>query len=216
MLSVRDDGRGMDQETLARIFDPFFTTKAPGQGTGLGLSVVHGVMRSLGGAVTVQSEREQGALFRLFFPVVQGEHPVRERAHRSARGQGQRILLVDDEAAVVAVTKAGLERFGFVVEAFTDPVAALRAFRRPHADYAAMVTDLAMPGMTGFELTMAVRSLRPAFPVLLMSGYLGPDEQRRAEDLGIRELVAKPVGMAELAARLERLLSRSQSARASA
>lgn len=210
-LSFRDNGCGMDQVTLARAFEPFFTTKGVGTGTGLGLSVVHGIMKNYGGSVAVHSDVGKGATFQLYFPAAEKTSEstsVGPTARKQApRGNGGRILHVDDEEALVLVTKRRLEQMGYVVTGCTDPCEALEIFRSRPAAFDAVITDVSMPRLPGAEFVQAVRQIRPDVPVIMASGYLRPEDQAAAERLGIRELISKPFDLGELGWILHRLLS---------
>ena len=193
-LSVSDNGAGMTAETLERIFDPFYTTKAPGHGTGLGLSVVHGIVSSYGGAITVYSQPGKGSTFRLFFPALASELgdtvPI-ERA-QAPLGHGERVLYIDDEAALVSLALRVLTRLGYVVVGHTNVARALEEFRAGPQTFDAVVTDLSMPGMSGVELVTELQATRPDVPILITSGYVPPEEQEAALRLGVRELIPKP------------------------
>jgi PAS domain S-box-containing protein len=205
-LSVSDNGCGMDQATLERIFDPFFTTKPAGQGTGLGLSVVHGIMQSHGGAVTVYSQPGQGSTFRLYFPAAEGAvSTTAAPPPEAARGRGERVLYIDDEEALVFLATRLLERLGYTVTGYTDPAAALQAFRSHPGDFDVVVTDLSMPGMSGFELARELLTLRPDVPILMTSGYVRPEDEEAALQRGIRALILKPTTIEELGRTLDRL-----------
>jgi PAS domain S-box-containing protein len=205
-LSVSDNGCGMDQATLERIFDPFFTTKPAGQGTGLGLSVVHGIMQSHGGAVTAYSQPGKGSTFRLYFPAVEGTVSTAAVTPREvARGRGERVLYIDDEEALVSLATRMLKRLGCTVTGYTNPVSALAEFRSRPGDFDVVVTDLSMPGMSGFELSQALQDIRPDVPIILSSGYIGPEDQATAERLRIRALILKPNTMKELGQVLQQL-----------
>jgi two-component system cell cycle sensor histidine kinase/response regulator CckA len=207
VLSVRDTGCGMTPATLERIFDPFFTTKLPGQGTGLGLSVAHRVMRNHAGAITVSSEPGRGSVFRLYFPTAAvAEVPLPEITPQLLpRSRGERILVVDDEPTLVRLVSRMLSRVGYQVVGHDDANAALAAFRAsPHA-FDAVVTDLSMPAMSGFELVTALRALRPDVPVLMTSGDLDDDARSRADLAGIQELIPKPNTVGMLVAALDRV-----------
>ena len=210
-LTVRDSGIGMDEETQRRAFDPFFTTKAPGQGTGLGLSVVHGIMRSLSGSVSLASEPGKGSTFQLYFPATDATPDSEESPGPAPRGRGEPILFVDDERPLVHVGQVALSNFGYEVDAFSDPVEALSAFRKQPSRYAALITDLAMPKLGGFELASAVLAERPELPVILMSGFLGEAERERARALGMRDVLAKPVSFDAVARQLASALREARS-----
>jgi len=205
-LTVTDNGHGMDRATVERIFDPFFTTKPAGQGTGLGLSVVYGIMKSYEGEVTVYSEPDKGSVFRLYFPALKtpgAAPPV--KAPEIPVGRGQHVLYVDDERPLVRATARLLRRLGYVVTGFTDPILALEAFRaRPH-EFDVVVTDLAMPAMSGFDFAREVLKVRGSVPVLMTSGYVRPEDHETALAIGVRGLISKPESMTELGHVLGRL-----------
>ncbi|HEV8644387.1 MAG TPA: ATP-binding protein, partial [Burkholderiales bacterium] len=206
-LSVSDNGCGMDKATLERIFDPFFTTKPAGQGTGLGLSTVDGIMRSHEGAVTVYSQPGKGTTFHLYFPAI-GDAATEIEAPQQevARGKGEKVLYVDDEDALVRLSTRTLNRLGYRVSGFASPVEALNAFRSHPHDFDVVVTDLSMPGMSGFDLARALLEIRPDVPIVMTSGYVRPEDQEMASRLGIRELILKPNTVSELGRILDELL----------
>lgn len=206
-LTVTDTGCGMDGVQQERIFDAFYTTKAVGEGTGLGLSMVHGIMRGHDGAVTVRSAPGTGSSFMLYFPAVDlpangadARVPVPRAQHAS-----RRVLFVDDEPSLTHIARRSLGRLGHTVTAFTDPVEALEAFRaRPDA-FDLVVTDLAMPQVSGIDLARAVLALRPDVPIVLTSGRVSDDQRAQAQDAGIREVLVKPFSPDELAHALQRV-----------
>jgi CheY-like chemotaxis protein len=205
-LSIQDTGCGMDRATLERIFDPFFTTKPAGQGTGLGLSVVHGIVRNHHGAITVESSPGLGTTFSLYFPAAgNGEHLTVPATPEPATGHGQRILYIDDEDAVVYLATRQLQRLGYAVIGFTDPGKALLAFRANPGSFDVVVTDVSMPGMSGFHLAQAILKLRADVPVLMTSGYVRPEDRDAAAKLGVHELISKPHTIDALGHALERL-----------
>ncbi|WP_414665019.1 PAS domain S-box protein [Horticoccus sp. 23ND18S-11] len=193
-LTIADTGHGMDAATLERIFEPFFTTKAPGEGTGLGLAVVHGIMQAHDGVVTVQSEPGQGTRFDLYFPAHLSPTPESpEAGQETPRGQGERILVVEDEIPLALMVKAVLQRLGYVVDLHTNPVEAVKALRTGPQQYDLVLTDLAMPGMTGTDLARQMLELRPDLPIVLTTGYSATLTPERARALGLREMVLKPL-----------------------
>ncbi len=207
-LFVGDNGCGMDRATLNRIFDPFFTTKKQGEGTGLGLSVVHGIVSSHDGAISVTSHPGEGSAFHVYFPVATEQPEVRpETPPQAARRHSEQVLYVDDEEALVLLATRSLERDGYRVTGFTDPFTALQEFRANPRKFDVVVTDLSMPHLSGFELTREIHSIRKEIPVILTSGYLQFEDQQRAESLGIRELIQKPATASLLAGALERILA---------
>ena len=212
-LSVRDNGCGMDRDTLSRLFEPFFTTKGPGQGTGLGLSVVHGIMKSHGGGVTAYSELGKGSTFRLYFPVAEEvAEAVPVEAREIRRSRRERVLHVDDETALVFLTKRVLERLGYKVTGYSDAAEALEAFRSRPDDFDVVVTDLMMPNASGFELASAMLEVRPGVPIIITSGYVRPEDHERARKLGIREVIEKPSAVDKLGEALDALFNGFQPA----
>jgi PAS domain S-box-containing protein len=206
-LSVSDNGCGMDKATLERIFDPFFTTKPAGQGTGLGLSTVDGIMRSHEGAVTVYSQPGKGTRFHLYFPAIgDAATEVEAPSQEVARGKGENVLYVDDEDVLVRLSTRTLNRLGYRVSGFASPVEALNAFRSHPHDFDVVVTDLSMPVMSGFDLARALLEIRPDVPIVMTSGYVRPEDQEMAFRLGIRDLILKPNTVSELGRILDELL----------
>ncbi len=198
-LTVRDNGVGMTPEVMARIFDPFFTTKPLGQGTGLGLSIVHGIMLSCGGAVRVQSTVGSGTSFQLYFPaIVDAEAPDATGKHQALPGDGQHILLIDDEDSLVRLGTILLTKQGYRVTGCTDPASAVQQFRRDPAAFHAVVTDLSMPGMSGFDCAKEILAARADIPIVLTSGYVRPEDEATAYDVGIRAVVTKPAALDQL------------------
>lgn len=209
-LSVSDTGSGIDAETLQRIFEPFFTTKPVGQGTGLGLAVVHGIMRTHMGTVDVQSTPDSGSLFTLYFPVADGQvvpAATEVAVRQSVQGQGQRVMYVDDDEALVFLVRRVLKRKGFQVTTFTDPRLAVEALRQEPLRFDLLVTDYNMPGYSGVELLREARLIRPALPVALASGYITPEIEQSALQEGARALIHKPNDVDELCETVQRLLN---------
>jgi PAS domain S-box-containing protein len=213
-ITVADTGPGMDAATLARIFEPFFTTKETGKGTGLGLSLVYGIVTDAGGAIDVASVPGQGSRFSIYVPRLEAEAQttgIAEDAQASVpRGRGERVLVVDDQATLLAMTAEILSRLGYEPLPFSDSRAAFAAFAEAPGTFDALITDEVMPGLTGTELAGQLHRLRPDLPVLLASGYLGPMMSERAHLAGIGAILKKPVQTRELATALARILHPQQ------
>ena len=208
-LAVRDTGSGIDADTLERVFEPFFTTKPVGQGTGLGLAVVHGIMRTHQGTVDVQSTPGTGSMFTLYFPVTQEvELPVTPAIPKPKimDGMGKRIMYVDDDEALVFLVDRALTRKGFAVSTFTDPRQAVATLRDRPQDFDLVVTDYNMPGYSGVELLREARLIRAALPVALASGYVTPEIEKNALAEGARALIHKPNDVNEMCETLQQLL----------
>lgn len=211
-LVVRDTGSGIDAQTLQRIFEPFFTTKPVGQGTGLGLAVVHGIMRTHQGTVDVKSTPDTGSVFTLYFPVAdlaalpETPNAAKVSEPQSVRGGGKRVMYVDDDEALVFLVQRVLKRKGFVVSTFTDPRLAAAALRARPLDFDLLVTDYNMPGYSGIELLRETRLIRPDLPVALASGYVTAEIEQSALSAGARALIHKPNDVDELCETVQRLL----------
>ena len=198
-LSVKDTGTGISPQVLERIFDPFFTTKEVGVGTGLGLSLVHGIVTDLGGGIEVESRPGEGATFTVYLPwqsSVQAPEPVQEAV---AGGDGEIVLLVDDEEALVRLGEEMIANLGYEPVGFTSSTAALEAFRASPGRFDAVLSDEAMPDMTGSELARAIRAIRGDIPIVLMSGYVTPALAHRARDAGVLDVLAKPLVARDIA-----------------
>jgi signal transduction histidine kinase/ActR/RegA family two-component response regulator len=207
-LSVGDTGSGMDPATLERIFEPFYTTKAPGRGTGLGLSVVHGIVKSHDAAITVESQVGMGTTFHLYFPATDAAGVDRARPpEEDLQGHGEHILYVDNEEAIVYVASLILRRLGYEVTGFTDAVQALREFRSRPDGFAAVVVDLAMADLSGPELARRLRELRSDTPIVFTAGHVGPEDALAVQRLGIVDVILKPNIVVELGPALHRLLA---------
>jgi PAS domain S-box-containing protein len=199
-VSVRDTGSGMDPVTLRRIFEPFFTTKPLGEGTGLGLAVVHGIIDNHDGAITVDSRPGEGTVFCVYFPAHVGEADVPvDEAGSVPRGRGERVLVVDDEELLAQLGRKTLTALGYEAEAVTQSSAALALVRGDPQRFALVITDETMPGMTGLQLATQLRQIRPGLPVILMTGYAASLTAERVEAAGIRKVLFKPATLHSLA-----------------
>jgi PAS domain S-box-containing protein len=205
-LTVSDTGHGMEPSVLDQIFDPFFTTKQVGEGTGMGLAVVHGIVRSHGGAVTVHSEQGKGATFHVFFPFVEGEVKYETETSKTAPKGNEQILFVDDEEDTVDMIKKLLERLGYQVESLTSSVEALDIFSAQPNRYDLVITDMTMPHMTGETLAKELLAIRPDIPIILCTGFNEMISEDRAKAIGIREFAMKPLRIRDLAKIIEKVL----------
>jgi len=207
-LTVADSGKGIEQDVLERIFDPFFTTKATGAGTGLGLSVVHGITKGMGGEIMVSSEPGKGTTFTVLLPIVKLHHLSLATTNHEALPRGtERILLVDDEESIIRSIRSLLEKLGYTVQAFSGGPSALDAFSAGPEAFDIIVTDYTMPQMTGVTLSERVRNLRSTVPIILCSGYL--ELKEKLSPLQPIEFVKKPVTANELAHAIRHVLDRS-------
>lgn len=206
-LAVSDTGHGMEQLVLDRIFEPFFTTKAPGEGTGLGLSVVHGIVQAHDGIITVVSTLDAGTTFNLYFPAYEGGLVETSSKDESpAVGRGQRIMVVDDEASLTRMIGKSLVKLGYATETMSDPLEALAAFRMKPENYELIITDLTMPHMTGLELGAFVHNEKPQMPIALMTGFSESLTNEQLKLAGIKEVLLKPMTLQGLGRAVERLL----------
>jgi CheY-like chemotaxis protein len=204
-VEVADTGGGMEPAVVARIFEPFFTTKKTGEGTGLGLAVVRSVVRSHEGAIRLRTKPGEGTTFELYFPVTENAVPPPASASTEyPRGQGQRILLVDDETMVTRSMQLVLERLGYVVTVFNRPEPALTRFESGPGDFDLVITDFQMPGMTGIELATRLLACRPGVGIYIASGFAGNLTAERVREMGMAGLMRKPIEMQELAEVLAR------------
>jgi len=214
-LTVSDTGAGMSEAVLQRVFEPFFTTKPVGQGTGLGLSVVHGIMRAHQGSVRVQSTPGSGSTFTLFFPVPVGVAQLSsgvmttpQPPANTTAGSGQKVMYVDDDEALVFLVRRLLTRRGYDVSTFTNPKLALETLRANPKHAELLVTDFNMPGYSGVDLIRDVAQLVPSLPMALASGYVTPEIERDALAAGAKALIHKPNDIEELCDTVQKLLSK--------
>lgn len=214
-LRVTDTGRGMSSETMGRIFEPFFTTRVVGQGTGLGLSVVHGIMQTHQGAVDVQSAPGHGSVFTLYFPTTeeQPQAPVMEPLHTEpVQGNGRHVMYVDDDQALVFLIARVLTRKGFKVTTFSDPLEAKAALQDHPEAFDLLVSDYNMPGYSGIDLLRDAKRIRPDLPVALASGYVTPELEQSAIQEGASALIYKPNDVNEFCETVQRLVTGSDAA----
>ncbi|MFZ5571056.1 MAG: ATP-binding protein [Thermodesulfobacteriota bacterium] len=207
-LSVEDTGHGIPEEIRDRIFEPYFSTKLRREGTGLGLSVVHGIVKSHGGAIFVSSEPGKGTVFDVYLPTVSVQAAAEERAlpfEGIPRGT-ENILFVDDEPQIVQMVKTLLKRMGYHVTAHTGSIGALEAFQASPDKFDLVITDMTMPGLTGDQLAKKIRELRPDIPIVLCTGYSSQALEDNLAELGIRGLILKPITMRALSRTIRQVL----------
>ena len=205
-LTVSDTGHGMEKEVMDRIFEPYYTTKPPSQGTGMGLSVVHGIVTNHEGAITVSSKPGLGTSFHVFFPTLQKDpeqDPVTPPLIPSSRAH---ILFVDDEKVLVDLAKEMLNYLGHEVVVRTSSVEALETFRTQPDKFDLVITDMTMPNMTGLDLATEMLEIRPHLPIILCTGFSENIFPERIHEFGIRELLMKPLLLNDLARALQEIL----------
>ncbi|MFH1350835.1 MAG: CHASE2 domain-containing protein [Pseudomonadota bacterium] len=205
-LSVIDTGAGMRPEIVRKIFDPYFTTKSKGEGTGLGLAVVHGIVKSQGGAITVHSEPGKGARFEIFFPRIDRKIDQEQKEKDPLPTGNEHILLIDDEEILVEIGKEILEQLGYEVTPKRNSLAALEAFRENPGKFDLVITDMTMPLMTGEMLAKELMKIRPDIPIILCTGFSERITEKKAKAIGIREFVMKPLVMRDLAKTIRKIL----------
>ena len=207
ILRVSDTGHGIPESVMDRIFDPFFTTKARGEGTGLGLSVVHGIVRDHGGTILVNSEMGKGTSFEVFFPLIEDAGKKSElEALAPIPGGKERVFFIDDEPALVELGKKMLEPLGYTIHTETGSIDALETFRSQPDRFDIIITDLTMPGMTGLELAREIMKIKPDTPVILCTGFSDQVTAETADKIGIKKVLLKPFIAREMTEAIRRVL----------
>ncbi|MBN1850060.1 MAG: response regulator [Deltaproteobacteria bacterium] len=198
-LSVNDTGHGIDPAIMNKIFDPYFTTKAKGKGTGMGLTVVNEIIKNHHGAIQVLSQVDEGTTFHLYFPRVEAEVVAEVQVPEQAPTGNERILFVDDEKDLVDMVKRILEHLGYQTLARTDSIEALETFRELPNDFDLIITDMTMPNMTGDILSEEIKKIRSDIPIILCSGFSPLINKEKAQNLGIKNILMKPLAINDLA-----------------
>jgi len=212
-LVISDTGPGIPPENIDRIFDPFFTTKNKGEGSGMGLAVVHGIITKHRGTITVYSEPERGTSFEIRLPEIPDHDREAGIAAKLATlpGGRERILFVDDELPVVDAFAPMLGRLGYRVDTSTSSVAALEIIRANPAGCDLLITDYNMPGLDGGELAREVKRIKPLMPVIICTGFIGPADEAACRDMGVAAYITKPFNMNDLAVVIRRTLDENLS-----
>ncbi len=205
-LRVNDTGDGINPEVIDRIFDPYFTTKDVGKGTGMGLAVVHGIVKSHDGIISIESETGKGARFQILFPAVQGQQRDEPQVSEELPTGNECILFVDDETSMVNLNQQRLERLGYEVIPHTDPSEALAFFRANPDQIDLVITDMTMPHMTGDKLAQGILEIRPDMPIILCTGYSERISEGSAEEIGFRKYIEKPIDKENLARSVREVL----------
>jgi PAS domain S-box-containing protein len=206
MLTITDTGHGMSSEVLEKIFDPFFTTKEKGEGTGMGLSVVHGIVHSHGGTISTYSEQGKGSTFKVLFPAIESVLTSGEKIDIPIPTGTERILFIDDEPTIVNMSKQILESMGYSVVTRTSSIEALKYFKARPNNFDLVITDMTMPKMTGDILAAELMKVRPNIPVILCTGFSARIDEKKASAIGIRAFVSKPIIKREIAHTIRKVL----------
>jgi len=206
-LSIRDSGPGIDPGIRDKVFDPYFTTKEAGKGTGMGLSVVHGIVKSYGGVISIESETGKGTAIHVFLPVIDVDPDLPQNAVDPIPQGDEHILFIDDEEMLIRLNKIRLEALGYKVTTSASGLEALKIFRRQPDQFDLIITDQTMPGITGAELAVQMLQLRPDIPIILCTGYSSIISKEEARSMGIRSFIDKPLGRKEIAGLIRKVLN---------
>ncbi len=212
-LTIADTGKGITKHIMNRIFDPFFTTKEKGKGTGMGLSTVHGIVKRMNGEIQVYSEPGKGAEFHVYLPVVGNIFEKQDsNANEPIPGGSERILLVDDEASIIAMEKQALERLGYQVTSRISSIEALEAFSANPDNFDLVITDMSMPKMSGDKLANELIRIRPDIPILLCTGFSESMTDEKIKSIGIKGFLKKPIVIKDLAQKIQKTLDEGRNA----
>ncbi|MCD4744000.1 MAG: cache domain-containing protein, partial [Desulfobacteraceae bacterium] len=212
-LTVKDTGHGMSSEVMGKIFNPYFTTKKVGEGTGMGLSVVHGIILDHDGDVVAESKPGKGAIFHIFLPIADKINSIEQHSTSSElipRGR-ENILLVDDDEQIADMTEQLISRLGYHVVSYTDSQKALEAFKKEPDKFDLVITDMTMPNITGTELAVKLLKIKPDIQIILCSGYSELIDKETAQAMGIKAYIAKPIALKEIAQAIRKILDKEKS-----
>jgi len=207
-VTVSDTGQGIAPEAIDRIFDPYFTTKEVDKGSGIGLSVVHGIVKSHGGAIRVKSELGKGTTFTVLFPAVETKTDSEIETDETLSSGDERILFIDDEESIAKLGHQRLERLGYKVEAKTSPIEALELFRAKPDQFDLVITDLTMPKMTGDKLVKEILNIRSDIPIILCTGFIEKIDEKKAKAIGVADYIEKPVDKCSFSYTVRKVLDR--------
>ena len=209
-LTVSDSGIGIPPDVLDRMFDPFFTTKEKGEGTGMGLSVVHGIVKSHGGAINVYSELGKGSVFNIFLPAIERRTATAKRPEKVLSRGTERVLFVDDEELLVQLGEKLLGMLGYSVTGMKNSIQALALFKKNPDQFDIVITDLTMPGLTGDQLAKELLTIKPGIPIIICTGFSSIIDEKRAKSKGISGFVNKPIIKHQLSEMVRKALDRSK------
>ncbi len=209
-IEVLDTGTGIAPEHMDKIFDPYFTTKEKGEGTGMGLAVVQGIVQSCNGTVTVETPDDGGVSFNIYIPIIHTDEPTEAKLDVVVPGGTESILFVDDEPPLAELTKQLLERFGYHVTIRTSSIEALELFRSQPEDFDLVITDMTMPHMTGDQLALELMAIRPNMPVMICTGYSEKITKELLERLNVKALILKPIIRNELLISVRSILDNAE------
>ena len=207
-IIVSDTGPGIDPEIIDQIFDPYFTTKDVGKGSGMGLAVVHGIVKNHNGAISVNSRLGKGTKFIIFFPITTEKSMVERKTTKDIPGGNETILFVDDEISIVKMVKRMFERFGYKIETATTPEEALGKFSLNPDHFDLVITDMTMPQMTGVKLSEKLMDIRKDIPIIVCTGHSTLVDEEKAKELGLAAYVMKPINMQETAQTIRKILDK--------
>ena len=210
-LTVTDTGCGMDSETLGHIFDPYFTTKEVGEGTGLGLSVVHGIVNTHNGLIIVESKPGKGTTFHVYFPIIEKDAETQEEDEGPLPTGNERILFVDDEEVIVDIGEKTLGQLGYDVVTKTSSVEALELFRADPDRFDLVITDMTMPKMTGDQFARELMKIQPDIPIILCTGFSPKISEKQAKEIGIKVFAMKPLVRRDMANIVRKVLDAGRS-----
>jgi CheY-like chemotaxis protein/anti-sigma regulatory factor (Ser/Thr protein kinase) len=209
-LSVMDTGPGIPPDIIDRIFEPYFTTKGPGEGTGLGLAVIHGIVKSYEGGIAVESSPDTGTTFFVYLPLANGKAVMVEDKETEIKKGKERVLFVDDEEAAITAMKKILARLGYTSTTSNRSRDALNIFKENPDGFDLLITDMTMPEVTGLQLVREVRAIRPDIPVILCTGYSDQIDDEKARMAGVNAFLIKPLSMYDIAGAIRRVLEKNK------